>query len=391
LSAREIAKGIAQKNGQKWVIAPTLPHRLSGLVEYLYAVPLDPLQPGSFLAGRTQLASSSDPLARILDLAEDAILSVDGDQRIVLFNRGAERTFGHMAGEVRGQSLDMLLPQRFTAQHRRHVEAFRDSSTDARQMGERREIYGRRKDGTNFPAEATISKVKVQGEWLFTVILRDITERKLAHEAMSRSLQEKELLLKEIHHRVKNNLQVVSSLLGLQSRVLPEESVRRIFLESQNRIHSMALLHERLYQSQSLSEIDCQEYVRQLAAHLFRSFGVRTDRIRLRVNVESTRMNMDTAVPCGLVLNELVSNSLKYAFPDGRDGEVRVELTEDDKRSMRLSVSDDGVGLPKDFDLQGVRSLGLRLVRTLAEQLGATIEVRSEHGTQVCLTFHQPG
>jgi PAS domain S-box-containing protein len=333
------------------------------------------------------LLTSPGPLAKILDLADDAIISVDETQRIILFNQGAERIFGYTAREVTGQPLDILLPPRLVETHRRHIHEFADSDVTARRMGERTEILGHRKDGTDFPAEASISKVGVEGFTMFTVILRDVTQRVAAEEKIRTSLREKEALLKEIHHRVKNNLQVVSSLLGLQSRVVTDEQTRKMFQESQNRIHSMALLHESLYQSNNLSRIDFPDYIRQLASHLFHSYGVRADRIHLRTNLDALYLNLDAAVPCGLIINELISNSLKYAFPDGREGEVLVELHEHTDGLARLVVADNGIGLRSDIDWTTARSLGLRLVRTLAEQLGARIEVRSHQGTEVQLTF----
>jgi two-component sensor histidine kinase len=160
-----------------------------------------------------------------------------------------------------------------------------------------------------------------------------------------------------------------------------------MFQESQNRIHSMALLHESLYQSHSLSQINFPEYIRQLAAHLFHSYGVAADRIHLRTDLDNLLLHLDAAMPCGLIINELVSNSLKYAFPDGRKGEIRIELREYADRTARLVVADNGVGLTADVDWVNTRSLGLRLVRTLAQQLNAKIEVNSSAGMEVRLAF----
>jgi len=331
--------------------------------------------------------SSHSPFARILDLADDGIISIDEQQRIFLFNQGAEKIFGYSAQEVIGQPLDILLPESLVGTHHRHIQEFAASPTIARRMGERQEIRGRRKNGMEFPAEASISKVDADGGRMYTVILRDVTERTLVEEKVKASLREKEALLKEIHHRVKNNLQVVSSLLGLQSRVITDPETRKMFLESQNRVHSMALLHESLYQSHSLSQVDFPEYIRQLAAHLFHSYGVAAERIHLRTDLQRMLLNLDAAVPCGLIINELISNSLKYAFPDGRTGEIRIELHEMSDRTTRLVVADNGVGLRADVDWATTRSLGLRLVRSLADQLGAKLEVTSAEGTEVRLAF----
>jgi len=333
------------------------------------------------------LLCSSDRLAEVLDLAGDAIVSVDDGRRIILFNRGAEELFGYSVAEVSGQPVDILLPERLAGAYQQHMEEFARSSVTATRIGERGEIQVRRKDGTEFPAEASISKAQIEGQTVFTAILRDVTERMLNEERITASLLEKESMLKEIHHRVKNNLQVVSSLLGLQSRSVAEPELRKMFQDSQGRVHSMALLHEKLYQSHSLSQINFPEYIRDLAAHLFHSYGVAGERIHLRTGLDDLLLHLDEAMPCGLIINELVSNSLKYAFPDGREGEIRIELHVLSDGITRLVVADNGIGLKADVDWANARSLGLRLVRTLAEQLGAEIEVNSKDGMEVRLAF----
>lgn len=322
------------------------------------------------------MLTPSDPIAQILDLADDAIISIDESQCIVFFNQGAEKIFGYSAAELSGRLLNVVLPDGLAEVHPGHIE----------ESYARRETRGRRKNRTEFPAEASVSHVPA-GRIMLTIILRDATEHVANAESLRSSLRETEALLKEIHHRVKSQLQVVSSLLGMQSRAVTDPGTRRMLQESQDRIHSMALLHESLYQSQNLSQINFPEYIRQLAAHLFHSYGVAPDRIHLRTDLHTLSLNLDAAVPCGLIINELVSNSLKYAFPDGREGEVRIELYDHSDGTARLMVADNGVGLKADVDWINARSLGLRLVRTLAEQLGAKIEVDSSAGMQVRLAF----
>ncbi len=204
---------------------------------------------------------------------------------------------------------------------------------------------------------------------------------------VKQSLEEKEVLLKEIHHRVKNNLQVISSLLYLQSTNIKDRQTLKMFQDSQSRVRSMALVHERLYQSQDLARINFAEYVRSLANYLFRSYSVNTNVIQLRVNVEDVFLGVDTAIPCGLIINELVSNSLKHAFSDDRAGEVRIELHSDDDSQYILVVSDNGIGFPQDLDFQDTGSLGLQLVKTLADQLEGTVELDRSVGTTFKIAF----
>ncbi len=215
----------------------------------------------------------------------------------------------------------------------------------------------------------------------------DITERKQADEKIKASLKEKEVLLKEIHHRVKNNLQIISSLLKLQSGYIKDKHTLEMFKDSQSRIRSMALIHEKLYQSQDLSKVEFAEYISNLAANLFRSYELDPTAIKSTLNIENIFLEIDVAVPCGLIINELVSNSLKYAFPDRRKGEIQIQLYSDNGHEIKLIVSDNGIGLPKDFDFQNTGTLGLQLVNNLVEQLEGTTEVNGNSGTEFRIKF----
>ncbi len=215
----------------------------------------------------------------------------------------------------------------------------------------------------------------------------EITERKRAEGQIRASLREKEVLLKEIHHRVKNNLQVISSLLYLQAKNVGDEQALAVLQDSQSRVRAMVLVHERLYQSPDLARIDFAEYVRNLANYLFRSYGVNTNVIQLRLNVGDVLLGVDTAIPCGLIINELVSNSLKHAFPAGREGEIRIKLRSDDEGECILMVGDNGVGFAEGLDFRDAGTLGLELVNTLVAQLEGTVELDRSRGTTFKITF----
>jgi two-component sensor histidine kinase len=206
------------------------------------------------------------------------------------------------------------------------------------------------------------------------------------YERIQASLQEKEVLLQEIHHRVKNNLQVISSLLNLQATRLGDSRAIDALRDSQDRVRSMALVHEKLYQSPDLAQIDFADYTRALTRSLFGSYRDHVPGIALRTQIDDTLMSVDIAIPCGLILSELVSNALKHAFPDGRSGEIIISLRAQEG-SRVLTVADDGVGLPQEMEVLHPESLGLELVNTLATQLDGTLTWEREGGTTCMVTF----
>jgi len=220
-----------------------------------------------------------------------------------------------------------------------------------------------------------------------SVAFVEALKRKRAEKQIKASLEEKVVLLKEIHHRVKNNLQIISSLLYLQSKNIKNEEALEMFRDSQNRVKSMALVHEKLYQSKDLAKINFEKYIRNLTNHLFRAYRTNSNAIKLKINVNDVSLSIDTAIPCGLIINELVSNSLKYAFTEGREGEIRIDLHSDGANKFRLIVSDNGAGFPKDLDFRNSPSLGLQLVNSLTNQLDGTIKLDGSSGTEFKITF----
>lgn len=220
-------------------------------------------------------------------------------------------------------------------------------------------------------------------------IALDITDRKNAEEQLKNSLKEKEALLKEIHDRVKNNLQVITSLLNLQAGYILDAPARARFKETQDRLKAMVLIHEKLYHSQDLTSIDFGGYIRNLAVHLFRSHQVNAHAIALHLEVAPLVLDIDRAMPCGLIINELVANALQYAFPNGAHGEVRITLEEDAQRQITLQVSDTGHGVPAHLDFYQAESLGWQLVNTLTAQIQGKIMLERSGGTKFTLTFRR--
>ena len=217
-------------------------------------------------------------------------------------------------------------------------------------------------------------------------ITRDITELKKVENQLKSSLEEKEVLLREIHHRVKNNMQIISSLLNLQSRYLNDEKTVNVLNESRNRVKSMAMVHEELYRSHDLSKIDFADYIQRLLSGLFSSYGVDKNVIKPEINVENVLLNINMAVPCGLIINELVSNSLKHAFLQGQNGKISIKFHPNGEKYV-LKVADNGAGFPENIDFENTKTLGLQLVNTLVKQLSGSIDICRSSGTSFKIIF----
>ncbi|MFP3975456.1 MAG: histidine kinase dimerization/phosphoacceptor domain -containing protein [Dehalococcoidia bacterium] len=253
------------------------------------------------------------------------------------------------------------------------------------------EVRLKKKDGTPFWGRITATLIRDEdaNPRFCQGVLEDITEWKQAQDKIRASLEEKEMLLKEIHHRVKNNLQIISSLLRRQGRQMQDETLKQMLKESENRILSMSLIHEKLYHSENLAAINFRQFIRSVSHSLFRSYGAAN--VALNPDIEDVHLPIDTAIPCGLIVNELVSNALKYAFPEGQAGEVDIVLHSIGDGEVELVVRDNGVGIPEDIDIRNTDSLGMDLVTMLSEkQLHGKLELDRSQGTEFRIRFPLP-
>jgi PAS domain S-box-containing protein len=320
----------------------------------------------------------------IIATLADALFLVNPEGRIVTANRATLKLLGYKEHELIDQPVDMILTQKETAGSR---------PTQYEQLLTTDSIYDTEttlvtKGAKKIPVSLSASTVRDgQGAKQGVVyVSRDLTERKRVEEQIRASLREKEVLLKEIHHRVKNNLQIVSGLLILQSEATRSEQALKVLRESQDRVYSMATIHEVLYQSEDMAQVDLTEYVQKLTDHLFSSYNIDSQAITLKINVARVSLGIETAIYCGLIINELVSNALKHAFPAGRSGEIYIGFRSDGDRST-LTISDNGAGLPPDVEPCKTESLGLQLVTMLTEQLGGTLELDQSSGTAFKIVF----
>lgn len=331
-----------------------------------------------------KLKSSEERLKILFEFAPDAYYLNDLKGNFIDGNKAAEKLLDVKRDELIGKSflkLKLLPLSQIPKAAALLVKNMRGHPTGPD------EFILNRKDGNQVTVEISTFPVKIKGKTVVLGNARDITERKQAEEKIKASLKEKDVMLREIHHRVKNNMQIISSLLRLQSRNVKDETALDMFKVSQNRIRSMAFIHETLYQSEDLALIDFSDYIKRLITHLFSVYGTETKVPNLRLNVKDVYLDINRAIPCGLIINELVSNSLKHAFPDSRKGEITVEMRSDKKEKYTLIVKDTGIGMPKELDIQKTETLGMQLVNDLTEQIDGTIELNRIGGTTFSIMF----
>ena len=335
----------------------------------------------------TALRLSEDWLRRVIDAAPTAMVMINPTGRIELVNAQAEIVFGYARDEMLGQPVEMLVPERFGAGHPSLRSLF-FADPQSRPMGAGRDLYAMRKDRSEFPVEIGLNPIQTDGGTLVLSAIVDITDRKQREQRIEAALREKDVLLREIHHRVKNNLQVIDSLLGLQSARITDPNVREMLREGQNRVRSMALIHQTLYQSQDFAEVDFSHFLESLLRTLASSYGVDAERIRLVVEADPVTLPIDTAIPCGLAVNELVSNALKHAFPGQARGQIKTTLQmTSGGTAVEVTVADDGIGIPETLEISTTPTLGLQLVSLLTDQLHGSLSMRRSGPTQFLITF----
>jgi PAS domain S-box-containing protein len=329
------------------------------------------------------LRESEESYRSLVETSPDAIF-LHEEGKFVYLNPAAVRLYGAgTAEELYGKSA-------FDIAHPDDRDAIRNRTASILATGAPaplKEMRIVRRNGSIVDVEATAGVSYYRGKKVIQVIQRDITERKQAEEKIKASLREKEVLLQEIHHRVKNNLQIISSLLYLQSTRTEHPEAISALRESRDRVKSMALIHERLYESPNLASIDVGGYVRSLVSDLRRSYITEDSSVRLTVNVGDIPLGITEAIPCGLIINELVSNAMKHAFPKGRDGEITIRLQRAGANQIALTVSDNGIGFPEQVDFRKSPSLGLTLVNSLVGQLEGSIELDRSKGTAFTIRF----
>ena len=388
-----------------WPVAFEVLQKIS--IPVMLIFPLGTLFLGTLLADQEEhiyaqkaLREGERRLADIINFLPDATLAVNSEKKIIVWNKAIEKMTGIKAedmlgkgnyeytipfyGERRPQLMDLIwkteqsIFEKYPLVNREGDSLIAETFCGA--------LY----DGRGAHVFAKVSPLHDREGNVVGAIesIRDITDRKHAEEEIIRSLREKESLLAEIHHRVKNNMQIISSLLSLQSKDIEDERALSLIKNCEDRIRSMSLVHENLYLSKDLSEIDFSDYMKDLSVRLFQVHRVDSRVVTFSSHIKDVSFSIETAIPLGLIANELISNALKHGFPEGGNGNIAVELTQDTKtEEYTLTVTDDGIGFPEAIDYQNPETFGLQLVDMLTEQLSSTMEIDRSKGTSFKIIF----
>ncbi|WP_414468792.1 histidine kinase dimerization/phosphoacceptor domain -containing protein [Methanobacterium sp. ACI-7] len=327
----------------------------------------------------------------IVSTMSNFMLLLDTKRNVININQATRNLLGYTDSELIGKPINVIFPDR------EDNTLFNGNEHELMKKGfiANKEALFKTKKGNLIPVFLSISLIQSEDNQIMGIVCigSDIIEITRAKEEINASLEEKELLLKEVHHRVKNNLQIISSLLNLQSGYIKDEKDLELFKDSQSRVKSMAFIHEQLYQSSNFTSIQFSEYIQNLVTYLLHYYTLKPSQINLKIDVEDVYLDLNTSIPCGLIINELVTNSLKHAFPanfvQGENKEISIKMSSSNKNKYILSVTDNGIGLPDGFDFKNIKSLGLQLVKNLVNQLDGTIEINARDGTQFNIIFNK--
>lgn len=322
-------------------------------------------------------------LRQVVDSTPNAMVMINQQGLIEMVNAQVERVFGYAREELLGEPVEKLVPDRFRKNHPDMRKMF-FTDPQSRPMGKGRDLYALRKDGTEFPVEIGLNPIQTdEGTKVLSAIV-DISDRKQKEQKIEAALKEKDVLLGEIHHRVKNNLQIVHSLLDLQSMRITDANVLDMLRDSQNRIRSMALIHQSLYQSKDFAQVHFNTVLDSLVPSLIESYQLNNCVVGYEIDADDVRIPLNLAVPCGLIVNELITNALKHAFCGKEQGNIFITLKNESHGAL-LQVNDDGVGIPESVDVQQSETLGLQLVGLLAGQIGSEIDMQRANPTMFSL------
>ncbi len=365
--------------------------------EFPVEIGLNPVETGegvmviSAIVDITERKRLERRLQQVVESAPSAMVMIDRAGAIAMVNVQTEKMFGYPRRELLGQTIDMLVPERFRGGHPSLRDGF-FAVPNARAMGAGRDLYALRRDGSEFPVEIGLNPIETEEGPMVLSAIVDITERKLREERIRAALEEKDLLLGEIHHRVKNNLQVIDSLLDLQASRTSDTATAAMLRDSQNRVRSMSLIHQTLYQSHDFARVDFQHFIGQLVPMLMGSYASGAGRVEIHIHAQRVDLPINVAIPCGLMVNELVTNALKHGFPGATAGNIWIELKRKPPGEVVLSVSNDGVAIAPELDLVTMQTLGMQLVNLLTQQIKGRLEVRRAEPTRfsVCFSTEAP-
>lgn len=323
----------------------------------------------------------------LFEMSDDAILVIE-DYTFVDCNQAVVKMLGYKSKEeLLNTHPSQLSPEYQPDGKMSYLKAQEMMNLALKNGSNHFEWIHTRANGENFPVEVWLSKVDFNGRIMINTIWRDLTEKKRAEQMIQKSIEEKEILLKEIHHRVKNNLQIITSLLNLQANAIENEKIKSVLYQSKTRIESMSKIHEMLYGSKNFTSINYQEYLNELLGYLITNLK-KDAQISIHIDTGNLFLNINTAIPLGLIINEMVTNSIKYAFPDNRPGIIQIRILPVNNKRLKFLYSDNGIGFNANITFENASGLGFQLISSLTEQLNGKIKRdTSKTGTHFEMDF----